>query len=579
MATAMTQVLFLIGVSAIGLMTIGMIFAKLYRKATKEESFVRTGLGGEKVIMNGGALVLPVLHDLIWVNMRTLKLEVRRADVAALITKDRMRVDVTAEFYVRVAPNKEAISTAAQTLGIRTLDPNALKELIEGKFVDVLRSVAAEMAMEELHEKRADFVQLVQNNVKVDLEKNGLELETVSLTALDQTDPSYFRPENAFDAEGLTQLTKITESRRKLRNDIERETEVEIQTKNLEAEQRKLTIKKDEEYAKLEQVREIETRKAHQESEIATERAQQKREADEAEIQAKREVELARIIAERAVEEEQINKERTIEEARIAKQKNIEIAEQERAIAVAVKSKEQSVADAEADRARALAVKEEEQVVTVRETAKAERQKEITLIEAKKIAEQDAIEITVAAEAKKMAAEDDAESVKIKATADAEAEKTVAEAKRVSFDVEAEGKRSINEAENILSKDIIEMQVKMAMLKYLPEIVRESVKPMEKIDGIKIFQIDGLNGFGGGGSAGGNGTGGEGATAGGSNLADQVTNAALRYKAQSPLVDSLLKEIGIDGGDINSVGRSVIDSIPPVTPKANGKGGKDKPAS
>jgi uncharacterized membrane protein YqiK len=53
---------------------------------------------------------------------------------------------------------------------------------MEGKFVDALRAVAAEMGMEELHEKRTDFVQKVQNAVKADLEKNGLELETVSLT-------------------------------------------------------------------------------------------------------------------------------------------------------------------------------------------------------------------------------------------------------------------------------------------------------------------------------------------------------------------------------------------------------------
>ena len=65
---------------------------------------MRTGWGGEKVILGGGALVLPVLHEIIPVNMNTLRLEVRRADDQALITRDRMRVDVMAEFYVRVKP-------------------------------------------------------------------------------------------------------------------------------------------------------------------------------------------------------------------------------------------------------------------------------------------------------------------------------------------------------------------------------------------------------------------------------------------------------------------------------------------
>ena len=90
-------------------------FARLYRRSSKEISFVRTGFGGQKVIVNGGALVFPVLHETIPVNMNTLRLEVRRANEAALITKDRMRVDVQAEFYVRVQPTTESIANAAQT--------------------------------------------------------------------------------------------------------------------------------------------------------------------------------------------------------------------------------------------------------------------------------------------------------------------------------------------------------------------------------------------------------------------------------------------------------------------------------
>jgi len=157
----------------IGLFTIGLIFARLYKRATKETSYVRTGFGGQKVIMNGGALVIPILHDTIPVNMNTLRLAVSRREDQALITRDRMRVDVVAEFYVRTQPTAESIANAAQTLGERTMQPTTLKELVEGKFVDALRSVAAEMTMEELHEKRTDFVQKVQQAVTEDLLKDG----------------------------------------------------------------------------------------------------------------------------------------------------------------------------------------------------------------------------------------------------------------------------------------------------------------------------------------------------------------------------------------------------------------------
>ncbi|MEP6880567.1 MAG: flotillin family protein, partial [Dokdonella sp.] len=82
------------GIILVALFALGLVFARLYRRSSKEIAFVRTGLGGEKVVRDGGVLVLPVLHETIPVNMNTLKLEVLRAREAALITRDRMRVDV-----------------------------------------------------------------------------------------------------------------------------------------------------------------------------------------------------------------------------------------------------------------------------------------------------------------------------------------------------------------------------------------------------------------------------------------------------------------------------------------------------
>ena len=277
--------------------------------------------------------------------------------------------------------------------------------------------------MTELHEQRVDFVQKVQQVVSEDLLKNGLELESVSLTGFDQTSKDFFNPNNAFDAEGLTKLTEEIETRRKRRNEIEQDTNVFIANKDLEAERQKLEIIKEEEYAKLQQEREIEIRKAEQVAEIAKERALRKREAEQADIVATQQIETSRILSERVVEEERIEKERLLKEKDIAKaksvetaeidqKKSVELAEQDKSIAIAEKSKKKSEAQAEADKARALAVKEEEVVVTVRETEIAEREKAVELVEARKVAEREAIKIKVAAEAEKMAAEDQADAVR-----------------------------------------------------------------------------------------------------------------------------------------------------------------------
>ena len=511
---------------------------KMYRRASKETAFVRTGVGGEKVVMNGGALVLPVFHETMPVNMNTLVLSVIRRDGEALITLDRLRIDVKAEFYVRVKPDAEAIAMAAQTLGMRTMQPEMLKDLVEGKFVDALRSVAAGMTMNELHEQRADFVQKVQQVSSNDLAMNGLELESVSLTGLDQTSIEHFNANNAFDAEGLTKLTEQIEARKKLRNDIEQDTRVQMETKNLEADQKSFQIKRDQEYARLEQEREVEVRRAGQSSEIAREQAERTREADAARIEAKKQVDA-----------QQIEADRLVEEARIDQQRALEIARQEQQIAVQNKSREESQAKADADEARAKAVAAEEQVGTARETEIAERQKRIELIEASKQAERDAIKIRVDAEAEKDAASNRAEAARLEAQGEAEAEKLRAEAARVRFEVEAAGQKAINEAANILSSGQISLQTKLALLKVLPDLVRESAKPMEAIESIKIVQVDGLtNGGGKGGSGGAANTGG-----GSGNLATDAVSAALAYRAQAPVLDGLMKELGLDGSSLNSL--------------------------
>lgn len=141
------------------LFIIGIIFARLYRRASAEQAFVRTGLGGQKVVMSGGAIVMPIFHEIIPINMNTLKLEVSRSTIDSLITKDRMRVDVVVAFFVRVKPSVEGIATAAQTLGQRTLSPEDLRMLVEDKFVDALRATAAQMTMHELQDTRENFVQ------------------------------------------------------------------------------------------------------------------------------------------------------------------------------------------------------------------------------------------------------------------------------------------------------------------------------------------------------------------------------------------------------------------------------------
>ncbi|QKT02500.1 flotillin family protein [Ectothiorhodospiraceae bacterium 2226] len=564
MGDILMNVALFVGVLFAALFALGMIFARLYTRATKEQTFVRTGFGGQKVIRDGGALVFPVLHDIKWVNMNTLRLEVRRANEQALITKDRMRVDVTAEFYVRVKPDAEAIATAAQTLGDRTMRPEDLKTLVEGKFVDALRAVAAGMAMEQLHENRVEFVQHVQRTVAEDLNKNGLELEAVSLTGLDQTARQYFNPDNAFDAEGLTKLTQEIEERRKKRNDIEQDTRIQIERKNLESERYSLSIRQDQEFATLEQEREVENRRAEQQAEIRRVAAEKRREAEEADVVSERQVLLAKIEKDRQTREKDIEKERLLREREIEKEQAIELAKQGRDIAVSERSKDESRARGEADRARAEAVLEEERVLTVRQTAEAERRKEVMLIQAKEDAEKEAIGMRIVAEAEKVAARDRADAVLTAAEAEAAAT-------RAKYDAEAQGTLALNEARNVLTAAQINMAINLALIERLPEIIRESVKPAEKIDSIKIFDLKGLNGLATGGSV-------SGVNGAGTGFADDLVGGLLKYQMMSPLAQQILKEAGLEGVTPENLLKGGAPVLRPGAEPLNGAADRAAPA-
>ncbi len=297
---------------------------------------------------------------------------------------------------------------------------------------------------------------------------------------------------------------------------------------------------------------------------MATERAQREQEAEGAQISAKQTIEAARIRSEQSTEQERIGKERAIQGAEIERRMTLELAEQQRAIAIARESKAQSEAQAEAELARALAVTAEEKVFTARDVEMAERKKAIDLIGAAQVAEREALRLTSAAQAEKAASADRGAAIRAQAEADADADKIKALAQRLRAEIEAEGQRLMNEAHNMLSPEARTSALRMRLVEKAEAIIRESVKPLERIEGIKILHVDGLGGSGGGGGGGGGD--------GGVNFSDSVVNSALRFRAQAPLVDQLLREIGVEGGDIQRLVGGVSGgkaALPPASsPKA-----------
>lgn len=353
---------------------------KLYRKSSANMAFVRTGWGGAEVICDSGRYVFPVVHQLIPVSLETMRLNVERRGPHALITKDNLRVDLSAEFYIKVQANKEDILQAARSLGSKNTDPGAVSELVQEKLVSALRTVAATKDLVELHSKRHEFASSVQEIVTHDLSSNGLTLESVTISSLDQTDTSQLQDRNVFDAQGLRKIAEITQKAKVERNEIEQMSMEQIVTKNVATKKKVMNMEREQ--AEFE---------AEQKAKVATIQAQRTREVQEFKITqdeaiARRDIEKMKMIetseVERTLAVESANimkqvalvaRQKEQETAQIDKSKSIEVAGRMREIAVAEKEQERAAAQALVLTAEAERERAKQLVTTVGITSEAER--------------------------------------------------------------------------------------------------------------------------------------------------------------------------------------------------------------
>ncbi len=503
-----------------------LIFTTLYVKTPPNMAFVRSGLLGKKVALDGGAIVLPVVHSVQWISLETMKLEVVKARKEAFITKDRYRVDIGAEFYLRVAAAKDSVERASRSLGERSFDARAIQTLVEEKLVSALRSVAAATDLVELHENRQAFAHSVKENLLEPLSHNGLTLEDVSVFHLDQTSKEFLDPSNIFDAEGLRQITLQTSERTRERNEIERNTEVAIRKKDVEAIQLKLTLDQERALAEHAQKHKIETDAARIQAETQKFIFDQERFTREAEIAKEQAVREKEIVRERAVEEADIKRQQSVREVEIAREIALIQREKERL--------EEEASRLELDAAREAA---SEGVITAQEKARAEREKEIALVAALQ-------ELEVAAHKFQMA-------------------EHLAKARQVEGEAEAYARTKLREAENVVDQKIIHRDLIQAFLERSPQIFSELMAPAKNIDSIKVLNVNGdglgLNGM---------------AKNGSSPAVSGVIRAFLEAGAALPFLKEVLNFVG-NGGQGRDILKQVTERIPGLseTQEKSVKGG------
>ncbi|OED39894.1 hypothetical protein AB833_13510 [Chromatiales bacterium (ex Bugula neritina AB1)] len=530
---------------------------RFYRKSSRDVALIRTGFGGQGIYLSGGCLALPFLHKIDEVNMRTMRVDVKRTGNESSITEDRMRIDMQLEFYVRVEPSIEGVATAAQALGTKSLNSDGIRNLLSGRFVDAVQSIAATQTMDTLHEHRAEFVESVASLLRKNLAENGLTLDSVSLISMDQTPFGSLDENNAFNAVGMRRLAEIIAVNKKKRAEIEADADVSVRHTELDATKQRLTLAREQEEAQITQALEIEKFKASSDAESASAR-------ERSTIAS----ETARIAREHETRVSEVNKKRELRQVEIEAQLNAEVRKVESSISLAAKHVEESKALADAELARTEIVLAKEALQTQRERAVAERSREIAM---KRVEESGSVAEANAATATNVLLQE--------AKAEAESVRIRAEAERLRLLAESEGRQAQIDAENGRSPALMAMNLEQYRLDSMPDILNQMMKPAEKIESIRINQVNGFgstNGSPGGGeSAAGGGSG----SGGSSPPVNQVMDSILGMALQLPALKNIGESIGYDfSGAMNSIQPGALNGSVAVEPN-QGASGSDNNAS
>ena len=485
---------------------------RYYAKASLDTALVRTGFGGCRVVTDGGCLSLPILHRIQKVFMGALTLGVSRDGQDAVLTRDQMRADIGFEFELRVAPTQEGISAAAQTLGPRiSRGGGTIGDVLTGPMVDAIQRAAAARTLEDIHLDRSAFSDDVAETVESQVSKLGLTLVSASLVAVDQNDLGQWNENNAFNAQGMRRLAALVADQRKERVRIETEAEVAVRASRLAQHQRQLELQREEREAEIAQ-------KEHLAKLEADARSREDRARDDAALAS----ETTRIENERRAKATQVESDEALRKAEMAAVLALEEDKIANEIQIARRRAEEAEARVAEEEARAMVILAAESVQARKERAIAEREREVARLKQEKDLELEGARVRR-----------DVETLIEKARADATAKTKEGEAERARMEAEATGRIALNQAENTLGDAAINMRLEERRLDRLPEIMAQMMKPVEKIDSIRINQVSG---------AGGSGAGSDGVEGAFGAAMDQILGMAVRL----PAMKRMGEEIGLD---------------------------------
>lgn len=480
-----------------------VVASKFYVKVGPDEAIVKTGMGGMNVVIDGGALVWPVIHRYEKMDLTLKSFEIAREGSEGLICKDNIRADIKTAFFIRVDKTAEEIKEVAQSIGCkRASQVETLRELFDAKFSEALKTVGKQFEFVELYDKRDKFKNEILKVIGTDL--NGYRLDDCAIDYLEQTRLELLNPNNILDAEGIKKITELTSNEKIKENHFTREREKTLKKQDVEAAEAILELERQRIEATERQKREVAEIVAREEASAAKVREENRLASERARIAADEEIGIASENKQRTILVAQRNKERTdaVEIERILRDKTLEATERERVVGLAVVEKDKALEVEkrniqEVIRERVTVersvVEEQQKIKDTEAFATAERNKKVEITAAEMLAEQALVKEIKAAEAARKAAESlaakiriDSEAHRDEAEQQAAATKLLAEATRAEHAAQGLAEAQVMQAKAVATQEQGLAEARVLKEKFTAEAqgITEKATAMKELDGV-----------------------------------------------------------------------------------------------
>lgn len=440
----------IVGIAVIVILGIMAMLKAFYVKVPQGTALIKNGLFlGEPKVSFTGAFVFPIIHIKEYMKISLVTLQVDRRGKDGLICQDNLRADITVAFYLRVNETRDDVLRVAKSIGVdRASEHGALDLLFNAKFSEALKTAGKKFDFEQLFEEREKFREEIKKIIGTDL--NGYALEDVAIDYIEQTPLELLDRDKIQDAEGVRKITELTARKKVATNELNRNAELSIKKKDVEAKEALLALERQQATAEAQQKREIESTIAREEAETMLVREQQRQRAEEARIIAQEQIEVRLQNQQREVEIAEQNRQRAVvvEIEKVTRAKDLEIVARERDVELQRIDKEKALEQERKEIANVIrervsvektVAQEEEKTKDVRVISEAERLKQVSILEAEAEAEQELVRMVKKAQADEERSKHKSVEINTLAQAELEAAAKQAESKiRLAQGVEAE---------------------------------------------------------------------------------------------------------------------------------------------